>query len=278
VDRTILIHKIEASKSQSDAQIVLIGDSSCLMDVAAGQLTEQLQRPVLNLGTLSYVDLSSHAALLRQFVRANPNQVKAVVLLMHPQALRLPAPEDYHMKFLDRYLAGEDPPHPPNTARVSEILGLEIFRSRVLARVRPSPLPGRFGQRYGFTSDLERYLAGHRGSLVDPDPQTFEGNAEYRLALQLESVSRTLRAAVPQGTKLCVGITPVPAGFAGLEFPALRDQMLRQWSDWLRAEVSLIELPATLPDQLFAKTTHLNEPSVTDYTRLLGEALRPHLP
>src|SRR5688572_13413646 len=42
VDRTILIHKAEASKSRSDAQVILIGDSSCLMDVAARQLTELL--------------------------------------------------------------------------------------------------------------------------------------------------------------------------------------------------------------------------------------------
>src|SRR5512139_2493057 len=51
VDRTVLIHQAEVARSAQDAEIVLLGDSSCLMDVSARQLAEELGRPVLNLGT-----------------------------------------------------------------------------------------------------------------------------------------------------------------------------------------------------------------------------------
>src|ERR1041385_1604285 len=38
IDRTILMHQAEASQSRHDAEMLLIGDSSCLMDVSAKQL------------------------------------------------------------------------------------------------------------------------------------------------------------------------------------------------------------------------------------------------
>jgi hypothetical protein len=273
VDRTILIQKVEASGSRSDAKVVLIGDSSCLMDVSAPQLSGQLGQPVLNLGTLSYLDLEAHATLLKRFFAANPNQLKAVVLLLHPEGLRRPAPEPYHTKFLQSFLAGEDHIVRQN---VPHWVGLEIFRARLLSRVLPTPLGGAYGRFYGFSSDLEKYLTQNKGSAVDPDPRSFQGNAEYRLAPQLETKSRTFKAALPPGVRLFVAITPAPAGFVNRNYAELHRQMLRQWRGWLEADVALEELPAVLRDELFAKTTHLNEIGAETYTTLLARALQSH--
>src|SRR5438132_267968 len=55
VDRTIIVHQAEAARSPQNATVLLVGDSSCLMDVSARQLAAGLQQPVLNLGTLSYL-------------------------------------------------------------------------------------------------------------------------------------------------------------------------------------------------------------------------------
>ena len=66
IDRTLLVHQAEASRARHDADVLLLGDSSCLMDVDAKQLGNQLGRPALNLGTLSYLDLNAAAALLRR--------------------------------------------------------------------------------------------------------------------------------------------------------------------------------------------------------------------
>jgi hypothetical protein len=272
VDRTLIVHKAEVSGWQSDAEIILLGDSSCLMNVSARQLSEEMRQPVLNLGTLSYLDLPAHATLLRRFASANPNRVKTVVLLLHPEALRRPAPERYHSKVLESFLAGED-----DGQNASRWLGLEIFRARLYSRALPSPLSGAYGRYYGFTSDLEKYLVRNRGSAVDPDPRLFQGNAEYRLAPQLEAGSRVFRMAVPAGAKLVVGITPVPVSFAGRAHAELHQQMLAQWSQWLEADAALDQLPATLPDQQFSKTTHLNATGAAAYTRLLAPILESHL-
>ena len=270
VDRTIIIHKAEASGWRDSAKIILLGDSSCLIDVSAIQLSETIGDPVLNLGTLSYLDLNAHALLLNRFVNANRGQIKAVVLLLHPDALRRHSAEAYHAAVLENFLAGRDHITKRNA---SYWLGLEFFRGRVLSRVLPASLPKAYGRRYGFSSDLEAHLKRERGSAVDPDPKPFQGNPEYRLAPQLEIKSRAFKAVVPTGVKLFVGITPVPAGFAPPNYPELHRQMLLQWSQWLGADAALTELPATLPDELFAKTTHLNERGAREYTVLLARSL-----
>lgn len=274
VDRTILINKIEASGIQRDAQVLLLGDSSCLIDVSAVQLGAQLGEPVWNLGTLSYLDLESHAALLRRFASANPGRLKTVVLLLHPEALRRPAPEPYHTAFVQSFIAGQDHIIKPT---VSQWTGLEIFRGRLLSRALPTALSGPYGRYYHFSDDLDRYLHQNRGTAVDPDTQPFKGNPEYRLAPQLEARSRAFKAAVPPAAKLLVGITPAPEEFVGTDYPQSHRAMLLQWREWLQADSALEQLPAALPCRLFTSTTHLNEGGTRIYTDLLARALLPHL-
>jgi hypothetical protein len=279
VDRTILIHQIEASRRSQNAEIVLVGDSSCLMDVSTRQLGELLGRPVLNLGTLSYLDLRASADLLREFSAANPRRLRAVVVLQHPEALRRIGPESYHTNLLRHLLARAD--FLPRTSlrdHITGAFGLHIFRGRILSRIVPTALPGSFGRRYGFSDDLDDYLSHHRGSAVDPDTQPLRGSTEYRLAPSMEFASRSFREAVPAGVKLLVGMTPVPEALAGARYPETRDRLLSQWGQWLGADVFLKELPPTLPDENFAKSTHLNELGVRSYTEMVARALAPHLP
>ena len=54
--------------------------------------------------------------------------------------------------------------------------------------------------------------------------------------------------------------------------------MLREWSQWLQADGILEQLPATLPERLFATTTHLNESGARFYTDLLAESLGKYIP
>jgi hypothetical protein len=278
VDRTILVHQAEASRSPQTAEVLLLGDSSCLMDVSAPQLAQRLSRPVLNLGTFSYLDLRAYASLLREYVRANPDRLRAMVLLVHPETLRRPAPEGDYVEFLQDFYSGRDSCRSARPYdRLSYALGLEILKGRVLARLVPASLPGAFGHRYGFTADLEGYLHQHHGSLLEPKAEPFEGNAEYRLAPGLEPASREFQTAVPAGAKLFLAITPVPEGFALPGYSAQHRQMLEQWRRWLGDAGALSDLPGTLPDGWFARTTHLNEEGVSAYTDRLAQSLLPRL-
>jgi hypothetical protein len=277
-ERAILIHQADAARAPQDAEVLLLGDSSCLMNVSARQLGELLGRPVLSLATFSFLDLNAHALLLREFARANPGRPRAVVLLMHPESLRRLGSEPYYLAVLTNYWAGSDHCRTELlSGRASCLLGVDAFAGRVLSRVVPAPLNGAYAHRYGFTRDLENFLRRERGSAIDPDSKPFERNTEYRLAPTLERASKNFRAAVPPAAKLFVGITPVPERFAGPRYPQLHAELLRQWGQWLKADFVLTNLPPTLPDDSFARSTHLKETSVPPYTEQLATALKPHL-
>lgn len=277
-DRTILIHQAERSRAPSDAEVLLLGDSSCLMDVSAIELSARLGRPVLNLATVSYLDPAAYALLLRQFSAANPGRVHAVILLMHPEALRRAGSEPYQLNVLTHFLAARDHFRTGTIeGKISRVLGVEIFEGRILSRVRPVPLGGAYGRRYGFSDDLEGFMTANYGSAAEPDSVPLTGSAEYRLSPSLEIAARKFKAALPPNATLLVGLTPVPEKFAVTGFSRQQRELLQQWGDWLGADARLDDLPASLPDEQFARTTHLKPSAVMSYTATLAEAIRSHL-
>src|SRR5690349_7990585 len=203
-DRAILLHQVDAARGRS-ADVVLIGDSSCLMNVSASQLSNRLKRSVLNLGTLSYLDLTAYAQLMQEHQKYHKPAV--VVLLMHPEGLRRLGSEAYHLAVLNTYLAGRDHSSTATPAAAFNAwAGVDIATGRLLRWV-PTPLRGDYGRYYGFTTDLEQYMSRHSGSALDPGREEFKGNAEYRLAPTLEKASHAFRFIVPRSTRLLVGIT-----------------------------------------------------------------------
>jgi hypothetical protein len=275
VDRTILLHQANAAISGPPAEIVLIGDSSCLMDAQADQLGADLGKTTLNLGTLSYLDLTAYALLLRDYSAHHPSP-KTVVLLMHPEALRLSGGNDYFREVLQAWRARTDLCDPRSSKPVCW-LGADIIKGRVLSRLIPSPLPASYGRDYGFNWDLWNFISQHDGSAFDPhhfDVATTHGNPEYRLAKSLKEKSRAFRKSLPAGTRLLVVITPSPRGYVLPGHDQQCEKMLQEWSAWLGANGALKSLPFSMPDDLFASTTHLNERGAKEFTELLAAALR----
>jgi hypothetical protein len=282
MDQTILTHQAQASRTATQADLLFLGDSSCLMDFSGKELEEieKGQHRILNLGSLSYLGLNGYAAMLSRYAAANPGRLKTVVLLLHPEMLRGVAPAIPYLLFLSDFYAGVDPgDHTTVLGQCRGLLGLDVFRSRFLGRL-PLALPGPYGYYYGFTRNLQEFMDAHRGSVVDPHqfvPRAGLGNAEYRLAPAWEPGCQAIKAAVPPGTILVIGITPVPQSFAASDFPARRDRILNQWGQWIQADVCLSHLPPVLPDSWFASITHLNEEGARRYTEILAQCLNPLL-
>ena len=281
LDRTILLHQANASRNPNNSDLVLTGDSSCLMDLSAVKLRQHLgdrHRP-LNLGTFMYLGLGGYASMLTRYNDVNPGRVHAVVLLVHPEMLRGIEPVASYLVLLSDLYAGTDPAEPSTVhGQLCGLLGLNVFQSRFLARC-PLPLPGQFGRFYGFNLDLYDYMERARGSAVDPHqyvPASGEGDAEYRLSPALESACLAFRASVPSGARLLVGLTPIPQSFAAPNYPGKARQLLLQFGQWLQADC-LTNLPPVLPDPLFASTTHLNRQGSDTYTELLAQCIEPHL-
>jgi len=274
VDSTILIHQADAARNLQGNALVLLGDSSCLMDVDASQLTEQLRISCLNLGTLSYLDLDAAGQLLRLQATPPEEAPQHVVLLMHPEALRRAMAEEWMQRFLSDYLDGRlRPVTSAWLGRLQSWTGLATWKACVLDRFVSAPLSGAFGRQYGFCRQLEDYMKAHRGSALDPRADPFAGSREYQLAASLEAKSRMFASTVPTGTVLSVGITPIPGGFAPEGYAATHDEMLQTWASWLGATHALRDLPESMPDRLFATATHLNKEGVDHYTRMLAQVL-----
>jgi hypothetical protein len=280
IEHTVLTHQAVASQTPGTADILLIGDSSCLMNVSGSQLEELYggkHQPV-NLGTFMYLGFEGYAAMLSRYASVNPGRVRTVLVLAHPDMLRGVAPIPQYLRFVSTVYSGEDYGDPDSIlGQLRGLFGLDIFQSRLLSRL-PLPLPKEYGRFYGFNLDLYNFMDRQRGSAVDPhqyQPAPGQGNAEYRLAAALEAGCRALRAVVPPEARLVVGLSPIPESFAPENYAARWERLLQQWGQSMGADQVLTNLPPTLPDSCFASTTHLNQQGAERYTRILARWLQP---
>lgn len=283
LDRTLLSAKVDLAAQSSAASVVLIGDSSCMMNIDATDLARRLGQPVLNLGTLSHLDLTAHAELLHFALQQRASPPNDVVLLVHPMSLRrgssLPEPARFLRARLTRnsHASLASPRH-----RAENLLASVVVREQLLQSWIPTVLRGDFATEYGTTWEAQRRLLRQAGSLTDPtrfDAASQQGRYEFRLHPDLEPASRALRALVPQGTRLWVGLTPVPASLALPNHTNQVRELLRSWANWLEPVRVLSTLPSTLPESQFATATHLNPEGIATLTPLvaaeLGRAIDP---
>ncbi len=281
-DRTVLTHQAKASSTSNQADVLFLGDSSCLMDVSASGLEALCVRKhhALNLGSSMYVGLNGYAAMLSRNDRTNPRCVRTVVVLLHPEMLQGVRAVSPYLVFLSDIYAGVD--HQDSASlhgQLCGLLGLHIVQGRLWSRM-PLALPGEYGRFYGFNLDLDDFMTRHQGSAIDPhqfQAEARQGMLECRLAPSLEPGCLALRAAVPERAKLIAGLTPVPESAAPADYATRWQQLLTTWGRWMHADVLLTNLPPTMPDSLCASTTHLNQEGCRRFTRILAQHLEPFL-
>jgi hypothetical protein len=227
-----------------------------------------------------YVGFDGYAAMLSRYFAANPGRARTVVVFVHPEMLRSGPPSSAYIQFLSDFYNGTDLVEAASAVdQLRGVFGLAIFQDRILSLL-PLPLPKEYGRFYGFNLDLYRFMDEHAGSAVDPHqyvPGPGQGNAEYRLALTQESSWMALRAAVPHGAKLVLGLAPIPQSFAPPDYPARWQRFLNQWAERIQPNAVLTNLPPVMPDSDFANTTHLTATGAAHYTDLVLPALQPHL-
>jgi hypothetical protein len=277
-EQAILTHQLEASRTAPQADVVLVGDSSCLMNVLPRVVEEQTGRSVLNLGTLSYMGPAEFARIAAAYLERE--QPVCIVLLMHPEALRRAAPLPHYVEIVDAFYEGRPPPARAGMyGRLVEVLGLANLRDRVLDRALPRALPVAYAETYGFTHDLYHIMdenGGHVQAAGRFEAGPGQGHAEYSVSEQVIAAGVRFREAVPQTVKLLAAITPAPDSFVLSGYPAIRDEMLAAWVESMEADIGLADLPATMDDRFFASKTHLNQRGSARFSRQLAAALRAH--
>jgi hypothetical protein len=137
-------------------------------------------------------------------------------------------------------------------------------------------MKGAYGIRYGFSDQVVSAL-DRDGGLVDPNryrPKP-RSRVSMNVSPRLEVPFRAWRKALPESTRILVGITPVPESEAGPELGTLRDQALQTLVEWIGGNTQgLSSLPTHLPDPNFSSSTHLTENARDPFTRQLAQAIR----
>lgn len=278
-DRTMLIHQSRASHSRNPAGIVLVGDSTCLMGVDASGLSKYLpdHLPALNLSLIISIGLNVYGDVVSDFAKANPGQIRAVILLVTP--LKLASPGGMKGE-AEKWKAMDAPPRTvllEGFANSRDVIGIKILRQRIFGHLLDTPLHYGAAEFFGFSSEIDAYQTAHHGSLIDFGAFTAGRRKisapEWRLPTELESESRAFRSKIPAGAKLVIGLTPDPAGSASLEESRQRGELLRQWNGFIGADAILTNLPATWPNAFFSKSAHLNPQGQKRFTAIVGQEL-----
>lgn len=274
-DRTVIIHQADASRKPSQAKVLLIGDSSCMMNVDAARLSELLGVDVLNLGSVRVLGLKAYSTLLTNHLKFN--KPEKIVLLVNPNFVQKNSPSKVHVDAFEHYLAGRDYDYggADNLWDLRRILGVHIIEGRLIGRL-PMPLPKRFGDFYGFTTELYRYMEEHRGSAVDPrilNEGDLSGSSDYWVDKSYWKEAAMFAAAIPSETRLFVGLTPLPESFPGQGYASRYETLLSEWTGAFRKVIPLDGLPPTFSDERFATKTHLSPPAVGIFTERLHREL-----
>ena len=276
MDHALLWYQVKASRNV--AEVVLVGDSSCLMNVSGRKLGNQLKKSVLNLGTMSLLDLPAFAALASRSISLAP---RTLVLLVHPDFLMRPGGDiDLLADFKDLLETDSQTalvrPSRDSFWDLSSVLGVSLYRTHLETYLRPFPLPGDFGSHYGFNQQLIHFLTSDGGA-VDPRKYRFSGSHPpvLEISSRLEKTARLARGQFPERTSLFIGITPIPVSEASPDYQTRYLRSLSTLTLWLSPSAFPLQtLPATLPDAAFASRTHLSESERYPYTELLAHALK----
>ena len=275
LEETILTRQWE--RSQKPSEMVLVGDSSALMDVSGSQLSRELGVETLQLGTFSLLQPADFAVLASNSLHRS-TQPGTVLLLVHPEFLPRPAGDPAMVSKFRCIREGTTALDPEADwgERAAHSLGLIHVRDRLESRWRAFPMKGPYGVRYGFSDQVFSAL-DRDGGLVDPNRYRPKPGSRVSMNVspRLEVPFRAWRKALPESTRILVGITPVPESEAGPELGTRRDQALQTLVEWIGGNTQgLSSLPTRLPDTDFASSTHLTENAREPYTRQLAQAVR----
>jgi hypothetical protein len=286
-ESVVLHHQSRACRSESAAEILVMGDSTCLAGTDALALSRQLPgRPhVLSLALFVWLDVSVYGEEVADFAAAHPGQLRAVVLLVTPAKLAGWGLGEDGRQLWDNV---HHPKRPTGQQWLAELnndwLGAQLMRERMFSHLLATPLRGKGAAQYGFGSEIDAYMTVHQGSLAGQGESIPPRKGSqpvpvashlWPLAAGLEAPSRAFRARLPPGVKLFIGLTPNAAASTDRADNLRQADLLRRWNAWVGADALLTNLPPTLPYGFFSGGNHLNYRGQQRFTAKLAQDLEP---
>lgn len=280
-----LQHQVRQANSRHPAQIVFVGDSTCWCGIDPTEFSRQIpgRIPAVNLSLFIWFDLDRYAEQAADFARSNPGQVKWVVLLVcgakpsnntetPDYAARWSQLQSEHMAEVQgpRRFWGQD-----------DLFDSNLMRERLAPLILPQALRNRGAGYFGFMNEMSAFMTAHNGGRFDigeyvPAPNHVLSDY-WHLAPQFFTKCQDFRGKMPAGAKLAIGFTPASLGDQPRGSHPYYLACLKQWKDWINADLVLTNLPELLPPPCFAPGGHLNALGQEMFTSAVAKEFAPVL-
>lgn len=276
-ETTVLTTQLNRAKSLRNADTIIIGDSSALMDIDASELSKVLQKNVQNLSTMGYVGPAGYRSLLELYF-SNNQVLDTLIIQINPIIL-----SNVEMSFTNMTYENQAISKSMSYKYDFPKIGMEYVRRNVMGNVLPTPLPGRYGEKYRFRRLMENYLDQHNGSMFDPLPDLKDeavGSKPVKIEIS-EPVRRRLiilRQFLDEnnhriGKKLLI-LAPTNLRSASLNEIQERNLAAKEVASILGIELKNVINPIEhLPDHLFVGYHHMTRQGQEVFTRLLEKKL-----
>ncbi len=269
--------QIDRAETIPSADILIVGDSSGLMDIRPILLSQIIDRKVESLATVAYAGPRGIASILDR-LSARHIEPQVVILVLHAAAL--PKLKEWS-SWTDRIVHG-----PPKRAiemnlfqgalgKMNDLVSPFVFR----------PLEGAYGSYYGDSSNFEAFIRQNHGGAIEPRPREASDDSpvsklDWCCSFEMSDIFRSeipiLRKSLSKfpNAKVWLLISPLPSRWATPQERANRAFAISELLRGLRLRKSVIlDTPAYWPSREFSVPTHLYESAAPRFTRLLANEL-----
>jgi len=268
IEGVVVEEQLVRARAAPPADVLILGDSSALMDVDPKYLGELLNARVESLATVAFVGPTGWARMLELY--ATVHRAPTILLLVHGIALNIEE-STYVRRGLERWTLVDEPPRLQTPQGARRQIWCEL-----LAPALGVPLPGRYGVSYGTAKALRARVREH-GSLVDPNPPPPAVETPYRYEIssafsaRLPRLAEVVHKAAPERALLV--LTPLPSDHSDAETQRSRLEAARTVSTALGLDY--LDVKPTMNPVDHATVTHLTAKGRQRYTEHLAAALRP---
>lgn len=265
------------SQTAGPVDLLLIGDSSCLLGVDAAGLQEALGLRTESLCTIGMAGPRSFLSLIERHVARFRNRPH-IVIALHLQTLQVRTDTELFRELSGLALGPESRSFAESARTKAVSVALQVFGE--------GGMLGEAGRRYGSPSAFRAALDAGHGTFPDPTrPQFWVRDAELgpvepRLS---ESMATELAALATGLQRLDLNeplflATPVPRAQLSKAAAEQRDRVWSEVTSIFGSEPdALLDTPPALPNASFTTPTHLTPAARLDYTKSLARALRAQL-